>query len=316
MIKLATSLVITFALGIAAQVDWPGDTDSGLQLNSDATSDSQTQEPSDRFELLVSGFMSDSIGRYDSQTGEFLNTFDEEAGLDGALVARVGPDGLLYVASEESHQILRYNTQTGKLVDVFIDAGVGDLNLPSGMTWDQEGNLLVACFKKCTILKFDGKSGELIEIVLEPGEGGLRGPDNGTTFGPDGLLYVPSYYTNQILRYDLDEGTSEVFIEKIGRPRVLVFRNEQLFITSETDDAVCRYDLEGNFIDHFIQPGADVLDEPVGLAFTNNCWFVSSAALDKVLQFDENGKLLDADFIPAGSGGLDAPVFITPVAVE
>ncbi len=288
--------------------------DSGSDSKSDVSTNPDSNPK--QYDLLVSGFASDSIGRYDSSTGEFSGTFDSSSGLDGTLVARIGPDGLLYVASEESHQIQRYDAATGKFIDHFVDAESGGMKLPSGITWDQDGNLLVACFKACTVLKFDGKTGAFIEILVEAGKSGLRGPDNGTIVGPDGKLYVPSYYTNQILRYDLQTKTSEVFIEKVGRPRVLVFKGDHLFITSETDDAVCRYDLDGKFVDHFIQPGSDQLDEPAGLAFLNEHWFVSSVSQDNVLQFDAAGKLINADFISAGSGGLDAPVFITPVLRE
>lgn len=263
-------------------------------------------------ELLVSSFLSDSVGRYDASTGDFIENFSGN-GLDGALAARVGPDGLLYVASEVSNQVKRYNVQSGAFVDDFVGAGSGGLNGPSGVAWDANGDLIVASFNSDSINKYDGVSGAFLEVVVASGAGGLNGPDNGMIIGPDGMLYVPSYFSNQIIRYDLSNGTSDVFINGILRPRVLVFEGDQLYITSETVDAVRRYDLNGNFVDNFIQPGAATLDEPVGLAFFNDSWFVSSASMDKVLQFDASGALVDANFITAGSGGMDAPVFITGI---
>lgn len=38
--------------------------------------------------------------------------------------------------------------------------------------------------------------------------------------------------------------------------------------------------------------------------------------MDKVLKFDRNGQLLDANFIRAGSGGIDAPTFLTVIVPE
>lgn len=263
-------------------------------------------------ELLVSGFFSDSVGSFDAATGSFLGNFDG-AGLDGVLAARVGADGLLYVASEGSNQVKRYNVGTRSFVDNFVTTGSGGLNGPSGLTWDSAGNLLVSSFNNDSVLKYDGITGAFLETVVASGSGGLNGPDNGTIIGADGLLYVPSYFSNQILRYDLDAQTSEVFIDNILRPRVLVFHNNELYITSETADAVRRYDSNGAFIDNFIQPGAAVMDEPVGLTFFNNSWFVSSATMDKVLQFDSSGNLIDASFISAGSGGIDGPTFLTGI---
>jgi len=264
-------------------------------------------------QILVGGFFSDSVGRYDATNGGFVNNFDV-AGLDGTLAMRVGADGLLYVASEGSNQIKRYNTASGAFVDNFVTAGSGGINGPSGLTWDNHGDLLVSSFNSDSVLKYNGTTGAFIETAVAPGFGGLNGPDNGTIIGADGLLYVPSYFTNQILRYDLENGTSEVFIDGILRPRVLVFEGDQLYVTSETADAVRRYGLDGAFIDNFIQPGSGILDEPVGLEFFNDSWFVSSASADKVLQFDSAGGLINAKFIAAGSGGLDGPVFITGIA--
>lgn len=268
----------------------------------------------DSDELLVCGFFSDSVGRYDASTGAFLGNYESGVGLDGPLAARIGSDGLLYVASEGSNQIKRYNVGTRDFVDNFIAAGLGGLNGPSGVTWDGAGDLLVSSFNSDSVLKYDGSTGTFLGIPVTNGSGGVNGPDNGSIIGPDGLLYVPSYWSNQVIRYDLTAQTSEVFISVIGRPRVLVFQGDNLFITSESSDAVRRYALDGTFIDNFIQPGSAILDVPVGLEFHNGSWFVSSVSMHKVLQFDAAGGLVNENFIPAGSGGLNAPVFITAVA--
>lgn len=273
---------------------------------------SREPEAQEKYDLLVCGFFSDSVGRYDASNGEFLGNFPDED-LDGALAARVGSDGMLYVASEMSNEVRRYNAQTGKLIDIFVKAGSGGLKGPASISWDATGNLIVASFNNASVLRYNGETGEFIDKIKLSKETKLKGPDNGTIVGPDGFLYIPSYATNQILRVDLEKKTSEVFIDKIGQPRVLVFKDDHLYVTSESTDSVLRFDLEGELIDKFIQPGSDVLDEPVGLAFLEGHWYVTSAAYDKVLQFNEEGELVNADFITTGSGDLDGPVFITPV---
>ena len=272
--------------------------------------------PCDGQELLVSSFFSDQVSRYDLSTGAYLNTFQGGAGLDGVLAARLGPDGLLYVASEGSNEIQRYNVRSGAFIDTFVTSGSGGLAGPTGMTWDAAGDLYVSSFNTDSILKYSGATGQFIQTAVAPQSGGLNGPDNGTLFGPDGLLYVPSYWSNQVLRYDLNAGTSEIFISGIGRPRVFIFHDDGLFyVTSETADAVRRYTLDGQFIDNFIRPGNTILDTPVGLEFYDNFWYVSSLTRDKVLQFDASGTLVNADFIPTQSGGIDGPLFLTAVVV-
>ena len=264
-------------------------------------------------DLLVSSFFSNKVGRYDQRTGAYIGDF-QAAGLSGPLATRLGPDGLMYVTSEGSNQVKRYNWRTGAFVDNFVTGGAEGLSGPTGIDWDANGDLIVGSFNNHSIFKYDGQSGAFLSRVVAPSQGGLQGPDNGMIFGSDGLLYVPSYYSNQILRYDLDAGTSEVFINGIGRPRVLVFDEDQLYITSETADAVQRYDLDGNFVDNFIAPGSGVLDTPVGLALHNNEWYVSSATQDRVLKFDREGNLLDANFLT--TGGIDGPTFLTVAVPE
>ena len=266
-------------------------------------------------ELLVTSFSSDRVGRYDAGSGSHLGNLSGGR-LDGPLAAKIGPDDLLYVTSEATNEVQRYNWRTGAFVDNFVTRGAGGLNGPTGIAWDAAGDLYVASFNNDAILRYDGVSGQFRATAVTSGRAGLNGPDNGMLFRADGMLYVPSYFSDQILRFDLAANRSEVFISGIGRPRVLVFEDNQLFITSETADSVRRYDLNGAFLNDFIRPGPATLDTPVGLAFFDDEWLVASATMDKVLKFDRSGQLLDANFIRAGSGGIDAPTFLTVIVPE
>jgi streptogramin lyase len=143
-------------------------------------------------ELLVSGFFSDRIERYDDASDTHLGSLDVTAGLDGPLCARLGPDGLLYVASEGTDSVVRFDPFTGLKVDTFITAGAGGLDAPTGLTWDPTGRLYVSAFNSDSILRYN-TDGSLDSVFIASGSGGLNGPDNGSTFGPDGHLYVPSY---------------------------------------------------------------------------------------------------------------------------
>lgn len=263
-------------------------------------------------ELVVTSFFSNKISRFGA-AGNFIGDYGA-SGVAGPLCAKIGPDGLMYVTSEGTNQIKRFDWRTGQFIDNFVVGGAEGMNTPTGLTWDHDGHLLVGSFNRDAVYRFHGQTGAFMNVAVNNQQGGLNGPDNGMTLGPDGSLYVPSYFSNQILRYDLTTGTSSVFINAISRPRVLVFENNQLFVTSETADAVLRYDLQGNFVDRFIDPGSSILDEPIALAYYRDTWLVGSGTLDKILSFDKNGQLLNANFI-TGSG-INGPTFIAVAIPE
>ncbi|MCC7293653.1 MAG: hypothetical protein IT449_16470 [Phycisphaerales bacterium] len=269
--------------------------------------------PSGAQEYLVAGFFSDAVHRYDWESGLSTGALETGVGLDGALCVRYGPDGKLYVASEGSNSVQRYDALTGDFIDEFVAPGSGGLDGPTSLAWGADGHLYVASFNSDAVLKFDGTTGDPLGVFVDPGDGGLNGPDNGTTFGPDGVLYVPSYWNNRVLMYDgLTGDFLGTFVASIGRPRVLVFDAGYVYITSETADAVKRYRLRtGEFVDDFVAGGSGGLDTPVGMTFGHDGHlYVTSVPGDSVLRYDGmTGDFIDT-FIPSGQGGLDGPTFI------
>lgn len=93
------------------------------------------------------------------------------------------------------------------------------------------------------------------------------------TFGPDDNLYITSFATNQVLRYD---------------------------------------GVTGAFIDAFVTAGLEGLDQPTGLGFgSDGNLYVGDSANALVRRYDGNTGAFIDDYIDAGSGGLAAPVFMT-----
>lgn len=263
-------------------------------------------------ELLVTNFFSDRVNRFDLASGAYLGSLQLGVGLDGALATRVGPDGLLYVASEGSNTIQRYNPSSGAFVDTFVTAGSGGLNGPTGMAWGPDGNLYVPSFNSDQVLRYDGTTGAFLGVAVTAGQGGLDGPDNGTIFGPDGALYIPSYNSARILRWDPSTGDTTSFVASVQRPRVLVFRGDRLYVTAETNDVVKSYDAaSGAFTGNLVPPGTGGLDVPIGLVFGPlGDLYVSSGTNDNVLHYDAGGAFL-GEFLAPGAGGNDGPTFLT-----
>ena len=68
--------------------------------------------------LFVSGYFSNNVHVYDACTGEFQRVLEPGSRIRGPQALRVGPDGRLWVVSEESASILRYDLATLDFVDV------------------------------------------------------------------------------------------------------------------------------------------------------------------------------------------------------
>lgn len=266
-------------------------------------------------DVLVASFFSDNIIRLDAN-GQHVATLSGGPAFGGPLCARVGPDGLLYVAAEGADAIYRYDLSTNTYVDTFISSGSGGLDSPTGLCWGPDGRLYVGSFTNSNVLRYDGASGAFVDTFVTTGLGGLSGADNGMTFGPDGNLWVPSYNNNRVIRYHGTTGASLGLIGgSIGRPRVLVFRNNSLYLTSESSNSVRRYSLEGAFLGTFIASGSGGLGVPVGLAFDEaaNVAYVGSSVNDRVLRYNATtGAFIDV-FAAAPGLPIDGPVFVTVV---
>ena len=72
--------------------------------------------------LYISSLNTDSVLRFDLQTGAFIDVFvpTGAGGLDDPGRVVFGPDGNLYVVSQATGSVLRYDGSSGDFLDVFI----------------------------------------------------------------------------------------------------------------------------------------------------------------------------------------------------
>lgn len=125
------------------------------------------------------------------------------------------------VGNTNCDNVLRFDAATGNYLGVFIPAGSGGLDNPDTLLYgpdvngDRKSDLYIASGPPSgvpSILIFDGETGEFIKAFVKDNPnteldetGGLIRP-YGMAFGPDGNLYVSSFYTDQILRYNGETG--------------------------------------------------------------------------------------------------------------
>jgi outer membrane protein assembly factor BamB len=79
--------------------------------------------------LVITNLSSDSIQAFNARTGVSAGTFAPTGtgGMDSPEGVTFGPDGMLYVASANTNNVLRFNGVTGAFDGVFVAAGSGDL---------------------------------------------------------------------------------------------------------------------------------------------------------------------------------------------
>ncbi|TBR58235.1 PEP-CTERM sorting domain-containing protein [Mastigocladus laminosus UU774] len=120
-------------------------------------------------------------------------------------------DAELLIGNSESNSIIIFDEQTGIFKGNFTTPGSGGLRAPDDLTFGPDGNLYVSSGGNSSLNLFDpsypkdsavlrySRKGKFLGVAAS-GHGLTR--PYGNAFGPDGNLYVSSFRTNQILRFN------------------------------------------------------------------------------------------------------------------
>jgi sugar lactone lactonase YvrE len=209
-------------------------------------------------------------------------------GSGGLSVARdiaFGPDGYLYVVSQGTNAVLRYDPVTGAPAGTLVASGSGGLDAPRGLLF-QNGYVYVTSTSTNgdtgpganAVLRFDAVTGAPAGVSGVPGDAvfiasGRGGPTNPSTLviGPDGNAYVSS--------------------------------------TASSSNAVLRYDgMTGAFINAFVPSGSGGLDGPVGMVFRPDGYlYVVGWRSNSVLRYQASNGAFASTVVPSGSGGASSP---------
>ena len=258
--------------------------------------------------LFVAGYGS-TVHVYDACSGAFQRTLDSRTRINGAQAIKEGPDGHIYVVSENTQKILKYHRDTLDFLGEFVTTSGN----PTGIAFDPQGRLYVGRYEASAVSRFTS-AGVLLDEPVARNTSVLFGPDNGLTFGPDGKLYIPGYDSNNVVSYDPTSGEVAVAIpanaqDVAGSRGLLVAKdNQHLWFTAELSGQLFKFNVATKALTLVTRD----LTRPTGIAYApdGTLLVVSSGA---VIRVDPATGARLGTLVPAGSGGLSMPTYLAVV---
>lgn len=259
--------------------------------------------------VLVSDFNQNSVFRY-GDGGAYEGTLISagSGGLSLPHRSRIGPDGVLYVASAGTDSILRYNASTGAYLGSFVTAASG-IDYPVDMIFRNDGFLYVSSQLTDSILRFDATTGAR-DLSWSAQAPSLDGP-SGIAFDAVGNLYVAGRFSNNVVRFSANGTFSAVLGTVSSAFGLALLPDQRLVAASGTGGSVQAFSnpsgtpTQANFV-------SGSLSFPVGVELTASGQLLvadyGAAALR--LYSSETGASLGN--LTAG-GPLSGPNFVTVV---
>ena len=262
------------------------------------------------YRLFVSNYFV-TVRVFEACTGEYLRDLDAPTRIRGAQAVKLGPDGLIYVTSEMSQQILRYRNDTLEFVDVFATIPGID---PTGFAFAPNGDVYVAGFKTDQVRRLSA-AGAAIDIPVPAGTAGLDGPDNGIAFGPDGNLYVPGYNSSNVIRHDPRTGATTTVVARgtqglFNTRGLLADRNGGgMYITGEGSGQLLRLD----FATGQVSLLTNALTGPTGIDYAPDGSLLILEG-NGVRKFNAATGARIGDLVPASSGRIEFGTYLAVIA--
>lgn len=254
-------------------------------------------------DLFVSSEGTHSVKRYNGTTGAYMGDFvtPGSGGLGGPQGIVFGPDGNLYVSSRDSGAVIRYNGQTGAFMNVFTTGTT--LVFPADLSF-RDGFLWVADFNpQGGIKRFNAMTGAFVDNFTTPG---VVAWADGHDWDSSGNLYVSDF--NAIKKFSPTGAYLGVFASGSGLlgPLDMRFGPEgDLFVNSFNSGHIKRYDgVTGAFEGNFINVASGTQGQTIG---PDGALYVGSYTGNFINRYNVNTGSLVGTFVSPGSGGLFRP---------
>lgn len=209
------------------------------------------QATSGLFDVLVSSSQTNSVKRFDGETGAYLGDFvaPGSGGLQLTQEVLFDLDGNLLVTGFGTPSILKYDGRTGEFLGAFSSGY--SLRNATKMVYGPDGDLYVSQWAgSSSVARFDGQTGAFVEEVTPSLDRPMQ-----PAWSDDGTLHVVNFGTLDVRRFS-PTGTSLGTLT-IGAPLTgpvnQWFRDDMLYVLDWRGGTVERYDPDtGEHIDTFI----------------------------------------------------------------
>lgn len=277
--------------------------------DNDGVADFVNPDSLSKSELWVASAGSDSILRYDPQTGVFVGqAFEaEEGSFSFRTDMLLSPSQQLYFIAFSD--VYSFDRQTN-LVRKEIDRSLLQSNFPAHLSFDNQQNLIVN----------NGLAPSLLEefAFTNTGNNFLSSARSDEVlrdmhvFQTDRLL-VLSRTSNQILSYNINNlnAAPGVFArEGLDKPEhMAIDAQSNVYVTNAGNRTVSRFSSTGSFLGEFIAAGAGGLGMPgcIGIG-PDGGLYVCSTDTHQILKFDGQSGAFMQTLIDSGDSGLNTPV--------
>jgi sugar lactone lactonase YvrE len=174
--------------------------------------------------LYVTQVFFSQITAIDIETGEHAVFSPLGSGIAGPDDAIFGADGTCFATEP------MFGRVTARAADGSYRVVAADLPAANGCTMDHAGKrLFIDEFRPGgRLLEVDPAGVTPPRVLLED----LAGP-NAPAMGPDGKIYFPQVFADQVWSYDLETGEARLAVDGLARPTAVKFDSRGRLVTSE-----------------------------------------------------------------------------------